>query len=88
VNRSWIKTWCRRNGCKTSGWRRFRGYGVRKGCPFRIRWKERDPIAASGWVHLAHPVVDIGEPVTDFDRWANSTVRTIALRDFMREFGK
>ena len=76
---SGLKTWLRRNG--------FTGEGFPK---------RKDPIRASkGYVerdnrkfriHESDGVVNIGEPIETFDRWANSTERTITIADFKQEF--
>lgn len=72
-----LKTWLRRNGFRGEGapstpMRACSGYVVRSGRRFRIRGDE----------------VDIGEVHATFDRWANSTERTIPLEDFKKEFAK
>ncbi len=72
-----LKTWLRRNGFKAEykssrGMRGCNGCLVRNGRRFRIRGD----------------VVDIGELVDTFDRWANSIERTIPLTDFLKEFKK
>lgn len=76
---SGLKTWLRRNGfVGEGGWKRrtplrhCAGYVERDGRKFRIR--EHDG------------AVDIGEPLETFDRWANSTERTITILEFKEEF--
>lgn len=72
-----LKTWLKRNGFKGEGKprqpiRETKGYVERSGRKFRIR----------------ADVVDISEPIPDFDRWANSTERTVTLEEFKKEFGQ
>jgi hypothetical protein len=40
------------------------------------------------WTKLPEPVVDIGERPETFDRWANSTERTVSWNDFVSLFKK
>ena len=74
-----LKTWLKRNGFKGEGvagdrvpMRECVGYVERNGRKYRIR--ERDGF------------VDIGEPLGTFDRWANSTEKTIPLTTFLKEY--
>jgi hypothetical protein len=72
-----LKTWLRRNRFKGEGvpavpLRECTGYVVRSNRRFRIRGNE----------------VDIGETHATFDRWANSTERTVSLEEFKNEFCK
>lgn len=70
-----LKTWLKRNGFRCEAKQPMRscnGYVERSGRKFRIR----------------DGVVDIGEKFETFDRWANSTERTISLEEFMKEFQK
>ena len=72
-----LKTWLRRNGFRCEAnqpMRSCKGYVERSGRKFRIR-----PFDG---------VVDIGETFDTFDRWANSTERTISLDEFKQEFSK
>lgn len=80
MNDSTVKNWFARNGFKPIGWRSNRrnwfssrhGRSCQKfGRAFRIRQE------AGTWV------VDISEPVAQFDRWANSTECTIKLESFV-----
>ena len=77
VINSVTKTWLKRNGFVCEGtprtsMRECNGYLERSGRKFRIRGD----------------VVDIGELLLTFDRWANSTEQTISLNEFKREFGR
>lgn len=54
--------------------RESNGYTERSGRKFRVR--------------EASSLVDIGEIHETFDRWANSTERTISIADFKNEFAK
>lgn len=81
-----LKTWLKRNGFKGEGYpgdrmpmRECRGYVVRSGRRFRIRHEDVRDVST-------HIVVDIGETHDTFDRWANSTERTVWLSQFMNEF--
>lgn len=73
--KSKLKTWLRRNG--------FKGEG-----------RPRKPMReCNGYVErsgrkfrVRSDIVDIGDD--DFDRWANSTERTITIDEFMLEFAK
>lgn len=74
-----LKTWLKRNGFIGEGskgsrqpMRECNGYVVRKGRHYRIRGD----------------VVDIGERTETFDRWANSTERTIPLVEFKAAMNK
>jgi len=76
---SQLKTWLKCNGFKSEGYagkrqpmRETNGYLQRSGRHFRVRGD----------------VVDIGEPYDTFDRWANSTERTIPLEQFKSEYVK
>lgn len=74
-----LNTWLKRNGFVGEGnprqaMRESNGYIERSGRKFRVR-------EASG-------LVDIGELYETFDRWANSTERTISIADFKKEFTK
>ena len=81
IMNSKLKTALKRNKFKGEGVRGKRkpmresnGYLVRGNKRFRIR-----PIAG---------LVDICDDAQDFDRWANSTSRTISLDEFCKEFLK
>ena len=66
-----LKTWLKRNGFKCEcrqPMRSCNGYVEKGGRKFRFR--ERDGL------------VDIGEPKETFDRWANSTEKTVTLEEF------
>jgi len=74
-----LKTWLRRNNFYGEGrkgtrnpMRRCNGYVVRSGRRFRIRGD----------------LVDVGEVHDTFDRWTNSTERTIHVSEFIKEFSK
>ena len=86
--KSEIKTFLKRNGFKGEGFagnrtpiRSCRGYVERNNRKFRIRhancMDKSTPI-----------VVDVGETIDKFDRWANSVERTISINDFFKEFGR
>jgi hypothetical protein len=84
MSKSDIKTWFRRNEFKLTyrdNWRTVIKYGSgcfnRNGRYFRVRNNGSD----CAWV------VDVSEPVANFDRWANSTeIREIPLEKFMSEY--
>lgn len=73
-----LKTWLRRNGFVNEGirtpMRECYGYVKRSGRNFRVRQSVNE--------------VDIGEMYEMFDRWANSTERTISIEEFKTEFAK
>lgn len=79
MNDSFIKSWFKRNYFKPIGWRSnsrnwfTNSHGrccTKFGRIFRIRREDN-------WV------VDISEPIHQFDRWANSTEHTVSLKCFM-----
>lgn len=86
MSKSDIKTWFKRNGFKLiwrDNWRTVIQYNSggfsRNGRFFRLRKNGPDRT----WV------VDVSEPVANFDRWANSTeIREIPLEKFMSEYMK
>ncbi len=72
-----IKTALRRAGFKSEGspgrrksMRECDGHIIGNGRRYRIR--------------IQAGIVDIGEPNETFDRWANSTERSVPLEEFMR----
>ena len=78
MNDSSIKTWFSRRGFKPAGYgSNSRNWFSKnracrwKGRLFRIRKVDGQ------WQ------VDVSEPIAQFDRWANSTERTVALKCFM-----
>jgi hypothetical protein len=92
MNKSTLKTKMRRAGFRNSpsqwtqwnfdgtvtvglhrqAWRNNWMYCKGFGRHFRVRW------------HAG--VVDVGEVYETFDRWANSTERTLSVDDFVKEF--
>jgi hypothetical protein len=84
MSKSDMKTWFRINGFKLTyrdNWRTVIKYGSgcfgRNGRYFRLR---KNGLGRT-WV------VDVSEPVANFDRWANSTeIREIPLEKFMSEY--
>jgi hypothetical protein len=86
MSKSDIKTWFKLNGFKltySDNWRNVMKYGCGvfsfKNRYYRVRNNGPD----STWV------VDVSEPIQDFDRWANSALmRDIPLQEFMKEYGK
>ena len=92
MNKSTLKTKMRRAGFRNSpskwtqwnfdgtvtvglhrqAWRNNCMYCKGFGRHFRVRWHAR--------------VVDIGEVYETFDRWANSTERTLSIDEFVKEF--
>lgn len=86
LSKSEMKTWFRRNGFKLThkdNWRIVIKYGCgcfkRNGRFYRLR--NNGP--GKTWV------VDVSEPIADFDRWANSTeIRDIPLEKFMMEYNR
>ena len=86
MSKSDMKTWFRRNGFRLicrDNWRTVLKYGsggfIRNDRFFRLR--KNGP--GRTWV------VDVSEPVANFDRWANSTeIREIPLEKFMSEYSK
>ena len=81
MNRSSIKTWFRRTGFKPHGvpgnWRDAMKYGVfkRNDRLYRVRRNQ------GAWV------IDVSEPLSTFDRWANSRETDGAsLETFVKSF--
>jgi hypothetical protein len=81
MNRSSIKTWFRRNGFEPHGvpgnWRDAMKYGVfkRNDRLYRVRQNQ------GTWV------IDVSEPLCQFDRWANSReVDGASLETFVKSF--
>jgi hypothetical protein len=78
MNKSTLKTKMRRAGFRISrryqriAWRKHWQYCIGKNKNIRVRWSDG--------------VVDIGESSQTFDRWANSTERTLSIADFVAEF--
>lgn len=76
INKSTLKTKMRRAGFRTEvrkeSWRKYWMYCRAHGRRYRVRW--------------GHGVVDIGETYDSFDRWANSTERTLSIEEFVQEF--
>lgn len=79
MNDSTIKSWFARNGFKPAGWgsNSRNWFSTNRACQkwgrlFRIRKKDGE------WL------VDVSEPVSQFDRWANSTQLTVGLGCFMQ----
>ncbi len=59
---------------RNQAWRKHWMYCRAHGRLYRVRWGDG--------------VVDIGESFDSFDRWANSTERTLAIEEFVQEFLK
>lgn len=59
-------------GLRRMAWRQNWKYCIAHGRNYRVRW------------HAG--VVDIGEKMDTFDRWANSTERTLTIDEFVQEF--
>ena len=78
MTKSKLKTKMRRAGFRAGygygGWRKNWEYCHAFGRPFRVRFKAG--------------VVDIGEVYETFDRWANSTERTLTIEEFAKEYLK
>ena len=81
MNRSSLKTWFRKNGFKPHGvpgnWRSVMQYGVFKRSDRLYRVRQNGGV----WV------VDVSEPLHQFDRWANSReVDGADLEEFVKSF--
>lgn len=81
MNRSSIKTWFRRTGFEPHGvpgnWRDAMKYGVFKRNDRLYRVRRNQGV----WV------VDVSEPLSTFDRWANSReVDSASLETFVKSF--
>ena len=76
ISKSTLKTMMRRAGFRTEvrkeAWRKYWMYCRAHGRRYRVRW------------HAG--TVDIGETYDSFDRWANSTERTLLIEEFVQEF--
>jgi hypothetical protein len=76
INKSTLKSKMRRAGfrceVRKEAWRKHWTYCRAHGRFYRVRWKDG--------------AVDISESIDSFDRWANSTERTLAIEDFVQEF--
>lgn len=59
-------------GITRSAWRKHWKYCHAHGRNYKVRW------------HAG--VVDISEVYATFDRWANSTERTLSIEDFAKEY--
>jgi len=60
------------HGLSRMAWRKNWKYCKAFGRPFRVRWRAG--------------VVDVGEVYETFDRWANSTERTLTVDEFAKEY--
>lgn len=79
MNDSTIKSWFARRGFKPAGWgsNSRNWFSKNRACQkwgrlFRILRRDGE------WT------VDVSEPVSQFDRWANSTQLTVSLDSFMQ----
>ena len=74
MTKSQLKTKMYRAGFRTKpfAWRKHWKYCKAFGRFFRVR--------------LHRGVVDVGEACETFDRWANSTERTLSIDEFAKEF--
>lgn len=81
MNKSSVKTWLSRNGYVPVGFGSnkrncmLRASFRKSGRLFRVR-REKS-MAGIEWV------IDVGEPLETFDRWANSTITTIPFEFFI-----
>jgi len=86
MSKSDMKTWFKMNGFRLmykESWRTVLKYGsgcfIRNGRYYRLRNNGPGGL----WV------VDVSEPVADFDRWANSAeIRDIPLAKFIVEYNR
>lgn len=62
------------HGLSRMAWRKQWMYCKAFGRYFRVRWNAGE--------------VDIGETYDSFDRWANSTERTLSIEEFVQEYLK
>lgn len=92
MNKSTLKTKMRRKGfrCGPHKWTQWNPDGTTQTGLTRFSWRK-------GWlyckgfgryfrVRLKAGVVDIGEVYETFDRWANSTERSLTIDEFAKEY--
>lgn len=78
ISKSKLKSKMRQAGFRCEvrklAWRKHWMYCRAHGRRYRVRWNDG--------------AIDIGESFDSFDRWANSTERTLTVQEFVQEFLK
>lgn len=92
MNKSTLKTKMRRAGFKCSPHHWIQSdpdgketHGLSRSA-WRKDWKYCTAFGRSFRVRLHAGVVDVGEVYETFDRWANSTERTLTIAEFAKEY--